>query len=106
MEEQPEDETESQYEQTLPPLASGKDRVYWPCAPDGFIPNSVVRNLVKPRKPPEKLIPRMKRPEVKKVEAIEEEDDEDKPRIKGNISVILYFLNIFKTLKMMLEQEY
>ena len=59
--------------------------MYWPCAPDGFIPNSVVRKLVKPRKPPARLIPQMTRPEKKKEQVIEEdeEDDENKPKIKG-----------------------
>lgn len=26
-------------------------RKYWPCAPDGFIPNSVIRDLITPKKP-------------------------------------------------------
>ena len=26
---------------------------YWPCAPDGFIPNSVIRRLIQPRPPPD-----------------------------------------------------
>ncbi len=29
------------------------ENVYWPCAPDGFIPNSVVRETIKPTIPPD-----------------------------------------------------
>ena len=36
---------------------------YWPCAPDGFIPNSVVRQRVPPKEVPEHLIPRLLRGE-------------------------------------------
>lgn len=25
-------------------------RKYWPCAPDGFIPNSIIRHLIIPKK--------------------------------------------------------
>ena len=32
---------------------------YWPCAPDGFIPNSVVRERVPPKEVPAHLIPRL-----------------------------------------------
>ena len=34
---------------------------YWPCAPDGFIPNSVVRLRVPPKKLPPHLQPRLLR---------------------------------------------
>ncbi|XP_028408296.1 uncharacterized protein LOC114530891 isoform X2 [Dendronephthya gigantea] len=36
---------------------------YWPCAPDGYIPNSVVRQRVPPKEVPEHLIPRLLRGE-------------------------------------------
>ena len=59
--------------------------MYWPCAPDGYIPNSVFRKRVKPRKPPARLIARMKRTEQKKKKVMEkeEEDGEQKSKIKG-----------------------
>ncbi|KAL9984788.1 hypothetical protein ACROYT_G007121 [Oculina patagonica] len=81
---QPTAKTDSQHMQIPTSLDSEKDttEVYWPCAPDGYIPNSVVRGFIKPRRPPARLIPRMKRPEVTKEETIEEEeDDEDQHRI-------------------------
>ena len=28
-----------------------KSRKYWPCAPDGYIPNSVIRSIVQPMTP-------------------------------------------------------
>ena len=34
---------------------------YWPCAPDGYIPNSVVRSRVPPRQLPQHLMPRLVR---------------------------------------------
>ena len=92
---------DSQNEQ-IPALSDGeKDttEVYWPCAPDGYIPNSVVRGFVKPRRPPAGLISRKTRPEVTKdksteEEVEEEEDDKDKQRITGryifNTAVALY----------------
>ncbi|CAB3984698.1 Hypothetical predicted protein [Paramuricea clavata] len=36
---------------------------YWPCAPDGYIPNSVVRQRVPPKEVPAHLIPRLMRGE-------------------------------------------
>ena len=65
-------------------------KVYWPCAPDGFIPNSVVRKLVKPRKPLARLkVRRIERPEQKKEKTIkeeeEEEDSDQRVKIKGKL---------------------
>lgn len=34
---------------------------YWPCAPDGYIPNSVVRDRVPPKEVPSHLVPRLLR---------------------------------------------
>ena len=68
-------------------------KVYWPCAPDGFIPNSVVRNLVKPRKLPEKLIPRIKRRERKKVEVVEVEEEEDDEEAERRITGKTYLMS-------------
>ena len=74
-------------EEVEPPLSTEPEpaKVYWPCAPDGYIPNSVVRKRVKPRKPPSRLIARTKRPEQKKKKVIEkeEEDDEQISKILG-----------------------
>ena len=95
----PASEADSQHKQIPPPLQTEKDttEVYWPCAPDGYIPNSVVRGFVRPRRPPPRLIARMKRPELKKEEIIkegEEDDKEEKRIIKGkyivNVSSSLY----------------
>lgn len=36
---------------------------YWPCAPDGYIPNSVVRQRVPPKELPPHLRPRLMRGE-------------------------------------------
>ena len=65
-------------------------KVYWPCAPDGFIPNSVVRKRITPKRPQVRLIPRITSPELqqeKPVKEEKEEEDEDnnqfKPKIKG-----------------------
>ena len=82
-------ETDSQHKQIPPILDSEKDttEVYWPCAPDGYIPNSVVRGFVRPRRPPPRLIARIKRTELKKKETMEEgeeeDDKEEKQIIKG-----------------------
>ena len=67
--------------------------VYWPCAPDGFIPNSVVRKRITPKRPRARLIPNITPPELKQEKPVkeegekEEEEDEDndqfKPKIKG-----------------------
>ena len=51
---------------------SGK--VYWPCAPDGYIPNSVIRGSIRPRKPPQRLIPQIIRVEAKQLHLVKEED--------------------------------
>ncbi|EDO39199.1 predicted protein [Nematostella vectensis] len=56
--------------------AACRPPLYWPCAPDCFIPNSVVRKLVKVRKPPEYLIPKIIRPvKEKKKKRKNREDD-------------------------------
>ena len=34
---------------------------YWPCAPDGYIPNSVIRQRIPPKEVPEHLIPKLMR---------------------------------------------
>ena len=26
---------------------------FWPCAPDGFLPNSVIRSIIQPKAPPD-----------------------------------------------------
>ena len=84
-----------------PPLAREQEtaKVYWPCAPDGFIPNSVVRKHIKPRKSPARLIPRVIRPEPKTEEVREEEEeekeeeDENKSKIKGNLKSGLCYIS-------------
>ena len=95
--------TDTQLSKVPAPLESEKPttEVYWPCAPDGYIPNSVVRSLIKPRRPPPMLIPRRKRRELKQEETKEEEGDDefqDKKRIKGsyifNISFPYYFIGV------------
>lgn len=85
-------EAKSHNEEVVSLLPSDKQaaKVYWPCAPDGFIPNSVVRKLVKPRKPQARLIVRkMKRSEQKKEKTIEEEEEEEdydqRVKIKGKL---------------------
>lgn len=77
-------------EKTPAPTVLGEEEavaeVYWPFAPDGFIPNSVVRKRVTAKRPPTRLIPRIKRPELKQKKLAEEEDEENdqfKPTIKG-----------------------
>ena len=32
---------------------AGDSKFFWPCAPDGYVPNSIVRDLIKPVKPPD-----------------------------------------------------
>lgn len=62
--------------------------MFWPCAPDGYIPNSVVRQKVKPRRPPAaRLIARVKQP-MKKLpyteDKEEQEIEEGRAKIRGN----------------------
>ena len=32
---------------------AGDSKFFWPCAPDGYVPNSIVRDFIKPVKPPD-----------------------------------------------------
>ena len=32
-------------------LEEENGKKFWPCAPDGFIPNSIIRKLISPKKP-------------------------------------------------------
>ena len=88
--------TDAQSPQELAPYDNGASlptidteqspQVFWPCAPDGFIPNSVIRQRVKPRKPPSRLIPRLTRAKQKRVRAFvedEKEVEENRDRIRG-----------------------
>ena len=62
-------------------------RVFWPCAPDGYIPNSVVRQKVKPRRPPARLIVGMRQPMQKLPYAKDKEEqeiEEGRAKIRGN----------------------
>lgn len=68
--------------------------MFWPCAPDGYIPNSVVRQKVKPRRPPAaRLIARVKQP-MKKLpyteDKEEQEIEEGRAKIRGNHYVSNY----------------
>lgn len=68
-------------------------RVFWPCAPDGYIPNSVVRQKVKPRRPPARLIVGTKQPMQKlpyKEDKEEQEIEEGRAKIRGNHYVSNY----------------
>ena len=93
--EEPETKSEPRDKEPVPTLSSGRetDKVYWPCAPDGYIPNSVVRKRVKPRRVPARFIPQMRRAEPKKKQVTEEEEevDESKSKIKGNLKGGLCF---------------
>ncbi|XP_068741933.1 WD repeat-containing protein 87-like [Montipora capricornis] len=88
--------TDAQSPQELAPYDKGASlptidteqspQVFWPCAPDGFIPNSVIRQRVKPRKPPSRLIPRLTRAAQKRGRAFvedEKEVEENRDRIRG-----------------------
>ena len=69
-------------------------RVFWPCAPDGYIPNSVVRQKVKPRRPPARLIVGMRQPMQKLPYAKDKEEqeiEEGRAKIRGNHYVSNYF---------------
>jgi hypothetical protein len=46
---------------------------YWACAPDCFIPNSVIRKYIKFKGPPAHMIPQLTRP-VKEIEVIKKKD--------------------------------
>lgn len=62
------------------PLPDEKEtpKKYWPCAPDGYIPNSVIRKFIKPKPFPdhERLISRHKRHVTSNAKVKEEEDEE------------------------------
>lgn len=60
---------------------------YWPCAPDCFIPNSVIRKYIKARGPPAHMIPRLIRPvkekKIKKKKTIKQSADTKESTRKG-----------------------
>ena len=95
--EEPEANGEPQEKALAPTVLDEEEaaaEVYWPCAPDGFIPNSVVRKRITPKRPRVRRIPRITRPELQQEKPVkeegeeeEEEEDEDnhqfKPKITG-----------------------
>ncbi|XP_022786508.1 uncharacterized protein LOC111326716 [Stylophora pistillata] len=80
---------DSQNLQSPEPLPVKKEtpKIYWPCAPDGFIPNSVVRKFVK-------------RHEKSDVEAEEKKDEEGAEDLKTSD-----FWNLWKSLQESLVKQ-
>lgn len=97
---------DSQNWQTPLPLPDEKEtpKKYWPCAPDGYIPNSVIRKFIKPKPflDHERLISRHKRHVTSNAKVKEEEDEEtdEDLRISGETVSMLtlsvaYFTRTF-----------
>ena len=62
---------------------------FWPCAPDGFIPNSVIRKVLRPKTPPPRLIPQMTRFVPKELEPLPEiEPDWDEEEGTANEKIM------------------